>query len=96
MTELKTTVTVHDLSSWETLADELPSGFESLREAAHQECRVEMTYSTPGAEPSSRVVRPRLFYALGSQYYMQAYCERANAERTFRLDRIAEFRLLEE
>jgi len=96
MTELKTTVTVHDLSSWEALADQVPSGFESLKEAAHQKCRVEMVYSTPGTEPSSRVVRPRQFYALGSQYYMQAYCERANAERTFRLDRIAEFRLLEE
>ena len=96
MTELKTTVTVHDLSSWEALVDELPSGFESLRQAVEQNCRVEMTYSTPGTEPSSRVVRPRQFYALGSQYYMQAYCERTNAERTFRLDRIAEFRLLEE
>ncbi len=96
MAKLRTTVTVHDLSSWEAQADKLPPGFETLREAAQQNCRIEMVYGTPGVEPSSRVVRPRQFYALGSQHYMQAYCERVNAERTFRLDRITEYKIIKE
>jgi DNA polymerase III epsilon subunit family exonuclease len=95
MATLRDTLTVHDISTWEAMADQVPAGFEPLRDAARQNGRVEMNYGTPGTDPSSRVVQPRQFYALGSQFYMQAFCERANAERTFRLDRITEFKVLE-
>ena len=93
---LRDTLTVHDLSTWEAKTDQVPAGFEPLRQAAQKNLRVQMTYGTPGTQPSSRVVRPRQFYAMGSQHYMQAFCERVRAERTFRLDRIAEYKLLNE
>ena len=68
-----------------------------LREAARERRRVEIDYYGYGRdERSRRVIEPHRVYADGGQWYVAAFCCRADGARVFRLDRISETRPLEE
>jgi len=47
-------------------------------------------------EISSRKIEPDKIFADGGKWYVQAYCKRSLASRTFRLDRIRNVKLLDE
>ncbi len=70
-----------------------PPFLEAVREAAARGERVEIDYWSAGRdELTTRRIDPALaFFAMG-EWYLSAYCHRANGERMFRVDRIRALR----
>lgn len=67
-----------------------------LQQAANARRQIEIDYYTYGRdERKVRVVDPYLVHADQGQWYLTGFCHLAGAERLFRIDRIAEARLLE-
>jgi DNA polymerase III epsilon subunit family exonuclease len=93
---LSDAVTVCDLSQWSHDPVDLPDRFEPLQKAIADGLRIKMQYCKPATEPSWRVVRPMQVYGLTGRAYLNAWCEQANQERTFRLDRVLSFEILPE
>ncbi len=86
--------TVHRMSEWSGQEVDLPDRYSDLQLAMDRKLCLEVTYQSPTRGPETRLVWPKRVYAQGSAIYLTAYCEKALAERTFRLDRIADLRLL--
>lgn len=62
---------------------------ESIREAVAAHRQVEIDYYAYGRDQRSRrVVDPHRVFAAEGQWYLQAYCHLAEANRRFRVDRI--------
>jgi len=93
--DLKSSFTTFTISEWPGEAKELPAEFGELNRALKQNLRVEIIYQSQSQLVRTRVIQPKQVYVLGSRFYINAFCERSRAERTFRLDRIEEFRILE-
>ena len=70
-----------------------PTFLEAIRTAAERGERVEIDYWSAGRdELSTRRIDPAVaFFAMG-EWYVSAYCHRANDERMFRVDRIRALR----
>jgi proteasome accessory factor C len=68
----------------------VPAGMlETLRGATTAHKQVELDYYTYGRDARTRrVIEPWDVYAAEGEWYVQAYCHAAQAERLFRLDRI--------
>ncbi|MFH1688526.1 MAG: exonuclease domain-containing protein [bacterium] len=88
--------TVYSMSDWQQDDVVLPSGFEPLRTAIANKTRVNMRYQTPPHPPSWRVITPLGLYGLADKIYLNAFCERSDSERTFRLDRISSFEVIDQ
>jgi proteasome accessory factor C len=71
------------------LADVDAEVLTSLREASerHQKMRLEY-YSYGRDRRTSRIVHPWRVFNQAGEWYLEAWCENVEAERTFRLDRI--------
>jgi len=87
---------VHRMQDYRSEPTVIPVGFEDLALARDEKRRVRIKYRTAGQEAAWRVVQPQSLHALGNHLYLSAHCERADAERTFRLDRIEAYELLED
>jgi proteasome accessory factor C len=62
---------------------------EPLRAAAEASERVEIDYYTFGRdEMTTRRIDPRAVFAAAGQWYVDAYCHRAQDDRLFRVDRV--------
>jgi proteasome accessory factor C len=62
---------------------------ESMRDACATERQVEIDYYAYGRdETTTRLIEPAAVFASGGAWYVAAYCHRAGAERSFRLDRV--------
>jgi proteasome accessory factor C len=62
---------------------------EPLRSAAETAERVEIDYYTFGRdELTTRRIDPRVVFAAAGQWYVDAYCHRAEDDRLFRVDRV--------
>ncbi len=74
-----------------------PAGvLESLQEAVAADRPVEIDYYTYGRDQRTRrVVDPHSVFAAEGQWYLEAWCHLAEAERRFRLDRIGSLTVLE-
>ncbi len=83
------------MSKWPGLVGQLPPEFAEMNRALENGRRVEIAYRSRGRPVESRVIRLRQVYAVGLELYINAFCERAQAERTFRLDRIERFTVLD-
>ncbi len=94
--DLKNTLTVLDMHDCKSAPASIPPGQQDLVTACDQNRRVRIVYQGSNGSPSSRVIQPRSLHSLGNRSYVTAYCEQANAERTFRLDRIQSCKLLDE
>jgi proteasome accessory factor C len=70
-----------------------PTFLAAVRDAAARGERVEIDYWSAGRDDlTTRRIDPALaFFAMG-EWYVSAYCHRANAERMFRIDRIRALR----
>jgi len=93
--ELKSSFTAFTMAEWPSGTRELPAEYGELNRALKQNLRVEITYQSRSEAVHTRIIQPKQVYGLGSTFYINAFCERARAERTFRLDRIERFRVLE-
>ncbi len=82
------------IADWQLEKVQLPAKFSGITQALENNLRVEISYAGAEQAVSVRVVRPKAIYALKSKLYINAYCELAGDERTFRLDRIESYRLL--
>jgi DNA polymerase III epsilon subunit family exonuclease len=94
--EMRENLTVLAMGSSSQEETALPSEFAALQEAIDTEGRVRIEYTSTGQPAGSRIIRPATAYRLGSRIYINAWCERSRAERTFRLDRIKAHELLSE
>ncbi len=94
--EMRDSLTVLTMASWSQQEAVLPTEFAPLQKAIEAGLRVRIDYTSNGLPPSSRVIRPTTAYRLGSRVYLNAWCERSRAERTFRLDRILSHELINE
>ena len=62
---------------------------DTVRRAADTHHKVEISYYSFGRDGhSTRVVQPWKVFNSGGQWYMNGWCERAESERLFRVDRI--------
>jgi predicted DNA-binding transcriptional regulator YafY len=67
-----------------------------LRQAIEALCKVGMDYRRADGETSQRVVHPLGLFFWGGTWTLAAWCEMREDFRTFRLDRIAGLRMLDE
>ena len=91
---LRASFTVHRMSDWRTERVELPGEFADIRRALEENLPLEIVYVANGASPQARVIRPLQVHYYRDTFYLNAWCELAQAERTFRLDRIRSYRVL--
>ncbi len=77
---------------------EPPEGLlDVLRRAVTDHRRVEIDYYAYGKdEHTTRTIEPWHVFSTMGQWYVQAWCGRANGERSFRLDRIDRAEVLDE
>jgi len=73
-----------------------PGVLDTLRRAANSNRKVDIEYYSFGRDGhSTRVVHPWRVFNTGGQWYVRGWCERAVAQRTFRVDRITRAELLD-
>jgi predicted DNA-binding transcriptional regulator YafY len=82
------------MSDWNSTPKQIPDEFRIIHEAQQSGGRLQIVYSSPDKPEHSRTVRVKQIFQLNSKFYMNAYCERVQAERTFRLDRISSAELI--
>ena len=63
-----------------------------LGEAIAHGSRVQIRYARPDSAVTLRIIQPRWLHSRRSTTYLTAFCEMAQDERTFRLDRIIEMK----
>jgi len=63
-----------------------------LGEAIARGGRVEIHYARPDSAVTVRIIQPKWLHSRRSSTYLTAFCEMAQDERTFRLDRILEMK----
>ena len=88
---LSNMITVHKMEGWHAQEARLPAEFDVLNKAVDDGLRVEIMYQAPARTAHKRIIRPKHIYKLGKVYYINSYCEYSKDERTFRLDRMADF-----
>lgn len=88
-------IPVYRLSQWQADERELPDTFSDITVAIRDKRALEIVYASAGQTPQRRTIHPAYVVAQGPVYYINAFCEKAQAERTFRLDRILSFRLID-
>ena len=91
--EFKRHLTFYSMSQWRGEERELPERYALIARAAEDNLALEIVYATNGQPPHTRTIRPNRIHNLRTVFYVTAFCEQAQAERTFRLDRIQSFRL---
>ena len=71
------------------LAPVTPAVLEAVRRASESSHKIDIDYYSFGRDGySTRVVRPWRVFNSGGQWYLSGWCEKVDAERLFRVDRI--------
>lgn len=100
MDQLLTTLAASRFSDWNATEVLLPPPYQELQKAVKDKLRVTIQYRHPDRRADQpedwRTIKVRQAYRLGSRYYLNAFCEKAGGERTFRLDRIENYTLLDD
>ncbi|MCK4573188.1 MAG: 3'-5' exoribonuclease [candidate division Zixibacteria bacterium] len=94
--EIESHLAVYRMTDFETQAAELPKEHSVLNDAIRHGWRVEIEYRHPTRGLDTRTIRPERSYQLGPVHYINAWCERASAQRTFRLDRVESYSVITE
>ncbi len=73
-----------------------PTHLETVRRASDERRSIEIEYhGATRDETTTRVIDPVTVFCAAGEWYVDAYCHRADAERLFRIDRIRSVRPLE-
>lgn len=83
------------MADWHDDGVHLPREFAELDQAVRQNQRLQIVYEAKPNVPQRRTIQARRIHKLRGAYYIEAWCERARADRTFRLDRITRYQILE-
>ena len=86
--------TIYRMSQWQGKVPPLPEAYSDISRAIDEERRLQIDYAANGRPVESRIIRPLRIHVLRNAFYIAAFCERSQEERTFRLDRIRRFKLL--
>ena len=92
--EFKRAFTFYNMSQWRRDERPLPDQYRDIARAVEEERSLEIVYASNGQPPRPRTIWPRRVHNLRTVFYVTAFCEIAEDERTFRLDRIQSFRLV--
>ncbi|WP_082451830.1 helix-turn-helix transcriptional regulator [Paenibacillus ihuae] len=84
-----------DDAPWWSEPTSLP-GLETLRTALWKGYKVRVEYRKVSGELSTRILQPYGLVVKQGEWYLVAFCERAEALRTFKCERISAVHLLEE
>ncbi|UCC44467.1 MAG: WYL domain-containing protein [Candidatus Zixiibacteriota bacterium] len=82
------------MSQWQGETRSLPDQYTDITQAIDLKRRLQIVYQPDKSPPQTRIIRPTRVHWHRQKYYIAAYCEKAEAERTFRLDRIVSFQLI--
>lgn len=96
LSDMEKLLTVHRMDAWQPESTSLPDDFVDLQQAIDSGRKVEIDYNHPVKSSATRVIHPQHVFKLGSNFYINAYCELAKGERTFRMDRILRYKVLVE
>jgi len=91
---LRVSFKVSKMSDWQPSEITLPGEYADIEKAIEERLTLEIDYAAEGYPPSHRTIRPLQVHVLRDRFYINAWCEKTESERTFRLDRILSFRLL--
>lgn len=72
---------------------ELSEQYADITLACREHLALDIIYASAGRPPEPRRIRPLRVFEQRSTLYIRAFCEKSQAERTFRLDRLREFHL---
>ena len=86
--------TIYHMSQWQGENKPLPEQYDDFNRAIEEGLAMHIDYAAHGRPVESRTIRPLRIHVLRNAYYIAAFCERVQDERTFRLDRIRRFRLI--
>lgn len=79
-----------------TLGQVAPGVLDVVRTGLREHRQIELDYYSSGRdERATRAVEPWQLWATDGNWYLSGYCHLAEAERVFRLDRVANARLLD-
>jgi proteasome accessory factor C len=79
------------------LAPVTPVVLEAVRRAVGSRHKIELDYYSFGRDGhSTRVVQPWRVFNSGGQWYLAGWCEKVDAERLFRVDRITRAQVLDD
>ncbi len=92
--DLANRFTIYSMDDGRPVQVSLPESYAAMQEAADDSRPIQISYRSNNRTNSTRVIRIKEIYRLGTRYYLNAYCERAGADRTFRLDRIEQYDVL--
>ncbi len=92
--DLASRFTIYSMNDGCPVQVSLPESYAAMQEAADDSRPIQISYRSNNRTNSTRVIRIKEIYRLGERYYLNAYCERAGADRTFRLDRIERYDVL--
>lgn len=93
--QLKKAMTIYKINDCLPHAADLPRKYLTFAAAAENRSRLRISYKSQNSMSSSRIIQARTIYQLGPHYYLSAFCERVQEERTFRLDRIEESEVID-
>lgn len=85
---------IYSIADWNYQPKELPDKFKPLQKAIEDGHTINLEYVNSAGKSSSRTVRPLRIYQMASKCYLTGHCELANAERTFRFDRITKYEVI--
>jgi predicted DNA-binding transcriptional regulator YafY len=91
--EFKRAFTFYTMAQWRGDERPLPEEYREVARAVEEGRALDIVYVVNGQPPQNRIIWPKRVHNLRSVFYVTAYCEKAQAERTFRLDRIQSFHL---
>lgn len=94
--DFKSRFTVYGINDARPEQVRLPEAYAEMQQAADNLRPIKISYRNNDRIDSTRVIRINEIYRLGERYYLNAFCERSAAERTFRLDRINGFEVVDE
>ena len=93
--QLKKLLKVYHMSDAIIETTELPEDYSDIKDAVDKNLRLEIAYQHPKRGLDIRVIQPREIHRLGAVYYIIGFCERTDEDRTFRLDRIKNYQVLD-
>ena len=91
--EFKRAFNFYSMQQWRGEERPLPEQYSDIARAVEQGQALEIVYAANGQPPQARTIWPKRIHNLRTVFYVTAYCEKAQSERTFRLDRIQSFHL---